>query len=414
MNIYLLIILSILLIDYWLDLAIDYLTLRHVQPELPEEFHGYYDLDKYRRSQEYLKANTYFGVISNTFFTVFTIVFILAGGFSWVDRLARSFHFAPLVTGLIFAAILLLVFQLLEIPFSLYDTFVIEEKYGFNKTTAKTFVQDILKGWFLTALLGGLAFALMISFFGALGKGAWLYVWLALTVLQLFITFIAPVTILPLFNKFIPLEAGPLRDAIETYAAAQEFKIQGIYTMDGSRRSTKSNAFFTGFGRYRRIVLFDTLIAKHTVPELVAVLAHEVGHFKKKHILRQTALSILVSGVTFYLLSWFINNPGLFAAFRVEELSIYASLFFFGFLFAPINLVLSVCGKYLSRRYEYEADAYAVATYRNAEAMISALKKLSVDNLSNLTPHPFKVALYYTHPPVLERIKAIRKLEEKL
>ena len=214
---------------------------------------------------------------------------------------------------------------------------------------------------------------------------------------------------MPLFNKFIPLEDGELKDAIKNYVKLQSFKMKGIFKMDASRRSTKSNAFFTGFGKYRRIVLFDTLIKKHTVDELVSVLAHEVGHYKKKDIIRRIAISILSSGLMFFILSFFINNKGLFAAFRMEETSIYASLFFFGFLYTPISLVFSIIANFFSRRYEYAADAFAVKTYKKPNAMILALKKLAVDNLSNLIPHPFKVFLHYSHPPVLRRIEVMRE-----
>jgi len=216
------------------------------------------------------------------------------------------------------------------------------------------------------------------------------------------------VVILPLFNKFVPLEEGELKQAIERYAAGENFKIKGVFKIDASRRSTKSNAFFTGFGRYRRIALFDTLIAKHSVGELVSVLAHEIGHYKKRHIVKNMGMSVISMGFMFFILSLFINNEGLFAAFKMEETSIYASIVFFGFLYTPISMGFSILSNFLSRRYEYEADAYAVSTYGKADAFITALKKMSVDNLSNLTPHPLKVFLHYSHPPILKRIQAIR------
>jgi STE24 endopeptidase len=408
MNAYLLFILVILIGSYILDVVVEMLNIRHLKTELPEEFAGYYDAEKYQTSQRYLKENTWFGIITDTIFTPLTIAFILLGGFNYVDTLSRSFNFGPIPTGLIFSGILLLASQLLHIPFSVYGTFVIEEKYGFNRTTVKTFILDILKGWLLTALIGGIVFSVILWFFEKAGTWAWLYCWGAVTAIQLFLTFIAPVVIMPLFNKFIPLEDGELKSVIEAYARAQAFKMKGVFKMDASKRSTKSNAYFTGLGRFRRIVLFDTLIAKHTVDELVSVLAHEMGHYRKKHILTSILISIATTGLMFCILSLFINNTGLFAAFRMEHPSVYASLLFFGFLYTPIEMVLSIAGTMLSRKHEYEADAYSVTTYRKPEAMITALKKLSVDNLSNLTPHPLKVFLSYSHPPVLERIKAIR------
>jgi STE24 endopeptidase len=380
-----------------------------VKTDLPHEFEGYYEGEKYKKSQEYLKENTRFGIISDTITTPIIIIFILVGGFNAVDRFARSLELGPIPTGLIFAGVLMLAYHIFHIPFSIYGTFVIEEKFGFNKTTVKTFILDILKTWALVIVIGAILLSVVLWFFEKAGGGAWLYCWIAITLFQIFLMFIAPVTIMPLFNKYTPLEDGELKRAIEEYAGAQGFKMKGIFTMDGSKRSTKSNAFFTGFGRFRRIVLFDTLIEKHSVVELVSVLAHEMGHYKKKHILKSIIISILTAGLMFYILSLFINNRELFAAFKMEETSIYASLFFFGFLYTPIEMILSLFGNMLSRRHEYDADAYAVKTYREPEAMITALKKLNVENLSNLTPHPVKVFLSYSHPPILQRIKAIRR-----
>jgi len=408
MNYFLIFILVILIGSYFLDMIVESLNVRHVKTDLPREFEGYYDGEKYRKSQEYLRENTRFGMISDTITTPIIIIFILVGGFNAVDRFARSFEMGPIPTGLIFAGVLMLAYHIFHIPFSIYETFVIEEKYGFNKTTVKTFILDILKTWALVAIIGAILLSVVLWFFERAGSGAWLYCWMAITLFQIFLLFIAPVTIMPLFNKYTPLKAGDLRKAIEDYAESQNFKMKGIFTMDGSKRSTKSNAFFTGFGKFRRIVLFDTLIEKHSVLELVSVLAHEMGHYKKKHILKSIIISILTSGLMFFILSLFINNRELFDAFRMEETSIYASLFFFGFLYTPIEMILSIFGNMLSRRHEYEADAYAVETYGKPDSMIAALKKLNVENLSNLTPHPLKVFLGYSHPPVLERIKAIR------
>ena len=411
MNIFLIIILAIILIDYIFDAVVGILNVRHASPHLPQEFVGWYDAQKYKRSQEYLKIRTRFSIIKDTFFTALIIAFILGGGFNYIDKFARSLGLGPITTGLIFAAITMLVWEILSIPFSVYSTFVIEEKFGFNRTTPKTFVLDFIKSFILLAIIGGIAFAAVVWFFSAAGQFAWLYCWIALTLFQLFLIFIAPVVIMPLFNKFSPLSEGELKEAIHDYAHKENFKMKGIYTMDGSRRSSKANAFFTGFGRFRRIVLFDTLIKNHTVGELVSVLAHEVGHYKKKHIFKMLFMSIATSGLMFYLISFFINNPMLFAAFKMESLSVYASLFFFGFLYTPISMILSVISNIFSRKHEYQADRFAVKTYPDPEAFITALKKLTSDNLSNLTPHPVKVFLDYSHPPILERIKAIREIK---
>lgn len=410
MNTYLVIILIILIGEYILDLVVESLNVRSALPVLPEEFRDFYDADKYSKSQTYLKENTQFLRSKDTFFLLIILVFILGGGFNFADSLAKSFNFGPIVTGLVFAGTLMLASQILNIPFSFYRTFVIEEKYGFNRTTVKTFILDILKGWLLGAIIGGVVFSGILWFFAKTGNRAWVYCWTGVTLFQIFLVFIAPVVILPFFNKFIPLENGELRKVIQQYAAGQAFKVKGIFKMDASRRSSKANAFFIGFGKYRRIVLFDTLIAKHTVDELISVLAHEIGHYKKKHFIKNLAISIAAQAVMFYILSLFMKNPGLFAAFKMDEISIYASLFFFAFLYTPINMIFSVYINFLSRRHEYEADVYAVSTYRKPQAFIAALKKLTVDNLSNLTPHPLKVFLDYSHPPALKRIQVIRSM----
>ncbi len=410
MNTYLVIILFIIVGDYLLDVVVETVNIRHAKTDLPEEYQGYYDAERYKTAQNYLMENTRFELITHTIMTPMMVGFILIGGFNFVDQLARSFGLGPIPTGLIFAGILLLASQMISIPFSIYSTFVIEAKYGFNRTTAKTFILDILKGWLLAAVIGGPLFSVVLWLFEKAGSWAWAYCWVVVVLFQIVLIFLAPVVIMPLFNKFYPLEHGELKTAIEDYAKSQKFKMRGVFKMDASKRSTKSNAFFTGFGRFRRIVLFDTLAERHNVDELVSVLAHEMGHYKKRHILKSILILVMTTGLIFFVLSLFINNEGLFSAFKMENTSIYASLFFFAFLYAPINTVVSIFSNTLSRKYEYEADAYAVSTYGKPESMISALKKLTVDNLSNLTPHPLKVFLSYSHPPVLKRIEAIRRI----
>ncbi len=409
MNIYLVVILAILIGNYLLNLIVELLNLNSLNSELPEEFAGYYDSAKYQKSQRYLRDNTTFKLIETSFMTLLVLLLILGGGFNFIDQLARSFNLNPIPTGLIFIGILFLLLQIIEIPFSIYHTFVIEEKYGFNRTSLKTFILDILKSWLLSIIIGGILLWLVLWFFIKTGELAWIFCFLGVTLFEFFLIFIAPIVIMPLFNKFIPLEESELKEAIETYAKSEKFKLKGLFKMDGSRRSTKSNAFFTGFGKYRRIVLFDTLIKNQEVDELVSVLAHEMGHYKKKHILKMMLISILANGLMFFILSFFINNPHIFAAFKMKELSIYASLLFFSFLYTPINLILCLGVNFLSRKHEYQADDYAVTTYGKPAAFISALKKLTVDNLANLTPHPWKVFIAYSHPPVLARIKALKK-----
>ncbi len=407
MNIYAIIILVTLVFSYVLDLVTNLLNLKHLKPELPEEFDGVYDGDTYRKSQEYTRVSTRFGFLTSTFGIVLTLAFWFMGGFNYLDSIVTSWQLHPVLTGILYIGILVIARSILSLPFSIYDTFVIEEKFGFNKTTVKTFITDMLKGFVLSVVLGGPLLAGLLFFFDYAGAQAWLYCWAATTVFSLIIQFIAPTWIMPLFNKFTPLEEGDLRTEITNYAESVDFPLKGLFVIDGSKRSSKSNAFFTGFGKNKRIALFDTLIEKHTIPELVAVLAHEIGHYKKKHILKSMMISILHMGFVFYLLSLFLAHEGLFNAFYMENMSVYAGLIFFGMLYAPIELILAIFMHVFSRKNEYEADRYAADTTGKASDLINALKKLSVNNLSNLTPHPWYVFLNYSHPPVLQRIRAL-------
>jgi len=413
MTIYLALVLGFYIGGFLLRLLIDLLNLSHVSPVLPTAFKDVFDDAKYRKSQKYLKENTRFSLIDETFSVVVMLPFILLGGFNFVDLWARGFGLGSIWTGLIFFGGLGVLSKVLGIPFSIYHTFGIEKKYGFNKTTVGTFVLDRVKGILLTIIIGAPVLAAVLWIFESLGGSAWIWCWGFLVVFQLVMGVLAPVLIMPLFNKFDPLEDGELKTEINAYAEVQKFSLKGIYKMDGSKRSSKSNAFFTGFGSFRRIVLFDTLIKNHTVPELVAVIAHEMGHNKKKHIVKGYILSSLTSGLMLFVLSLFMNNPGLFGAFKMDNLSIYASFVFFGFLYFPIELGVGIFSNVLSRKHEYEADAYAASTTGSHSHMISALKKLSSDNLSNLTPHPFKVFMQYSHPPVLKRIEALENAQPK-
>ena len=410
MNIYAIIILATIVLDFILDLITNQLNLKALKKQVPKEFEEVYDADTYAKSQEYTKVQTRFGYLTGTFDLILLLVFWFSGGFNWLDQIVRSFGFGELVTGLFFMVILMIAKSILSLPFSIYSTFVIEERFGFNKTTPKTFVMDMVKGLLLGAVIGLPLLAGILAFFMYTGEWAWLYAWIAVTVFTLAMQYIAPTWIMPLFNKFTPLEEGELRTAIEDYTEKVDFPLQGLFVIDGSKRSSKSNAFFTGFGKNKRVALYDTLIENHTVPELVAVLAHEIGHFKKKHIIKGMITSVVHSAVLFFLLSIFLNQQGLFDAFYMEEMSVYAGLIFFGMLYAPIEMILSVFMQMSSRKHEFEADAYAAETTGQPEDMVSTLKKLAKDNLSNLTPHPWYVFLNYSHPPVMQRIEAIRKI----
>lgn len=408
MNAYLVFILALLVFSRILSFIVERLNIKNLSTDIPEEFRGIYDEEKYARSQKYLRDNTRFSELQSNIMLLLLIAFILLGGFRWINGMAQSASEHMIVQGLVFGGLLVLLGQIVSIPFSVYSTFVIEERYGFNKTTPKTFVLDLVKGLLLTALLGAPVFALILWIFDAVPH-AWFWAWAALALIQLFILFIAPVVILPLFNKFTPLEDGELRSSIDAFAKEQKYRVSGIFKIDGSRRSTKANAYFTGFGKTKRIALFDTLIENHSVKELVAVLAHEIGHCKLGHIKKSIVISLASSLLMFFILSLFISRPGLYEAFQIDGTPLYAGILFFGFLYTPISMILSIAGNVLSRKHEYEADAFAAETTGQPGEMIRALKKLSVDSLSNLTPHPLKVFLEYSHPPVLQRIRALQR-----
>lgn len=410
MNIYFTVILVAMIGGYVLDLIADILNLKALKPQPPEDLADLYDPSEYAKSQAYTIVTTKFGIIKSTFSLVMSLIFWLAGGFRIFDDFAVSFGFGSIVTGLIYTGLLIAASSVIMFPFSIYSTFVIEEKFGFNKTTVKTFIMDIIKGVCLGVIIGTPLLAGIFAFLTYTGTYAWLWCWAVVTFFMLAIQFVAPTWIMPLFNKFTPLEDGELRQAIMDFAKKADFPLSNVFVMDGSKRSAKSNAFFTGFGKNRRIALFDTLIEKHTVPELVAVLAHEAGHYKKGHIIKSIAISILYFGFMFWVLSVFISEKGLFDAFFMERVSVYAGLVFFSMLFSPVEMILSIGLKAHSRANEYEADRFAVENTGGSSDLVSALKKLHADNLANLTPHPFYVFLNYTHPPVSMRIKAMKTI----
>ncbi len=411
MNSWLIFILIVIVAHYLLDTIVSLLNLRALSPRLPAEFEDTYDQEKYRQSQSYTREQTWFSLVQNSISTAVTLLFLLGGGFNLVDVFVRSFGYGSIVTGIFYAGVIMFLAFLLGLPFSIYTTFVIEERFGFNRTTIRTYVTDMLKALALSILLGAPLLAAILWFFINTGSYGWLLCWLGTVLFGFVIQFLAPVLIMPLFNKFTPLEDGPLKNKIMDYARKQDFKISGIFTMDGSKRSTKLNAFFTGFGRFRKIVFFDTLLKEIDDDEIVAVLAHEMGHFKKKHIWKMMGASIFQTGLMFYLLSFFIENPGLFEAFKMEHVSIYASLFFFAFIYSPLSTLLSVVFNFMSRIYEFEADRFAALTTGSPRELIQALKKLSRANLSNLTPHPVMVLLSHSHPPVLVRINALNEIK---
>jgi STE24 endopeptidase len=408
-NAYGVVILTALLLEFGLDVGADTLNLRALDPELPAEFRDIYDPERYRRSQEYTRARTRFGLVVSAANLLLVLGVWSSGGFDRLDRGVRDLGLGSVWTGLLFIGLLGLVRAVVNLPFHWWSTFVIEERFGFNRTTPTTFWRDLVKGLLLAAGLGGPLLAAILWFFLTAGSRAWLWCWLASAAVAVGVQFVAPTWIMPLFNRFTPLAAGALRDGILTYARSVTFPLEGVFVIDGSRRSTKANAFFTGFGRHKRVALFDTLVEKLEPDEVVAVVAHEIGHYKRGHVVTGTVLTVLQAGGMFFLLSLVLDSQGLFAAFFMGVRSVHAGLVFFALLFAPVELALSVLAHALSRRHEFEADRFAAETTGTGERLASGLKRLSADGLSNLTPHPLYVALRYSHPPVLARVHALRR-----
>ncbi|MCC7437281.1 MAG: M48 family metallopeptidase [Armatimonadetes bacterium] len=410
MNIYTIVILTALIAQFALGLIANLLNLRALRPELPEEFVGVYDAEAYRRSQEYTRVNTMFGFTTSTFQLLLALGFWFAGGFNYLDNIVRGWELGTILAGLAYIGIVWLAQVIIFIPFSMYRTFVIEERFGFNRTSIGTFIGDQLKGILLGLLIGAPAVAGVMYVFDVAGPMAWLYGWGAAAVFTLLLQLIIPTWIMPLFMKFQPLENTELKERLMIYSQKVNFPLTNIFVIDGSRRSSKANAFFTGIGRNRRIALYDTLIEGYTIPELEAVVAHEVGHYKLRHIVKGIVVSILHTGVFFMLLSVMIDNRGLFDAFFMEQISIHAGLIFFMMLVAPLEMLLGIAMNRISCRHEFEADHYAATTTGSSQIMIDALKKLSRASLTNLTPHPLLVFLDYNHPPMVERIQALRAI----
>ncbi len=408
MNKYAIIILIALIADYLSGLIADLLNLKNQRTTPPAEFSDLVDKKSYRKNRDYLYANTVLEQCSGITSLAITLVFWFAGGFNFFDQWCRSKTDNHLLSGLLFIGLLMLGRTLSSLPFSLYSTFVIEERFGFNRTDWQTFVMDRIKTIFLGLLLGAPLLAGIIWFFQSAGDLAWLYAWLVTAIFTLGIQLIAPTWIMPLFNKFTPLPEGELKEALMTYGNKVNFPLTKVYVVDGSKRSGKGNAFFTGFGKQRRVALYDTLIKQHSIAELIAVLAHEIGHYKKRHILTMTTIAITHQAIIFFLMGWFIKQPELYQAFFMEHSSIAAGLIFFSLLFTPIEMILNPLLQALSRHHEFQADTFAAQTTGEPETMIKALKKLGHDNLANLTPHPLYVFLHYSHPPLLERVNALR------
>lgn len=404
--------LGIVLVDYAIDQLLDYLNYKHSKTALPDKLKDLYDEEEYIRSQKYQKAKSRFGFLTSAFSTILTILVLSFGGFGWLDGFLRSYIENPILLSLAFFGVLFVLSDIVNTPFSYYSTFVIEEKFGFNKTTLKTFIIDKFKGYLLTVIIGGILGYALLWIVHQLGANFWLYALALVATFMLVMNLFYTSLILPLFNKLKPLEEGELKDKIMSYAAGVSFPLDNIFVIDGSKRSTKANAFFSGIGKKKKIVLYDTLIEKHSHEELVAVLAHEVGHFKKKHIVLSLVLSVLQMAITFYVLSLFVFSESLSVALGGSEMAIHLNFIAFGLLYTPISRLTGLFMNALSRKNEFEADAYAVSTYAG-KPLMEALKKLSVSTLSNLTPHPAYVFAHYSHPPLLQRLNAMEALTKE-
>lgn len=402
------IIIAILIVSFIIDQALDYLNAKHFSDSLPTELQDIFDETEYQKSQRYKTERYKFGLLTSTISLIATLLFFFFDGFAYVDNLARSISNNEILIALVFFGIIMIASDILSTPFSYYSTFVIEEKYGFNKTTRKTFFLDKLKGWLMGAVLGGIILGAIIWFYQTTGENFWLYAWGIITVFTVLMNLFYARFIVPLFNKQTPLEEGSLRLEIEKYASKVGFTLDKIFVIDGSKRSTKANAYFSGFGNEKRVTLYDTLIKDLNEKEIVAVLAHEVGHYKRNHIIINLIVAILTTGFTLWLLSLFISNPLLSEALNVSQPSFHIGLVAFGVLYSPISGITSLIMNYLSRKFEYQADDYAKNTFAS-EPLISGLKKLSKNSLSNLTPHPLYVFAHYSHPTLLQRFKNLNK-----
>ncbi|WP_321533195.1 M48 family metallopeptidase [uncultured Desulfuromonas sp.] len=404
------IILVVLVADYVVERVVDVLNARWMGHAPPAELHGLYDAEKYRRQQNYQRVTTRFNFITSTFSLVLVVVFLSIDGFAWLHGLAVQLSGNGIIQALLFFGVLWLAQDLLSTPFDLYQTFSIEQRFGFNTMDGKTFVTDKLKAWLLTVILGGAILAGIAWFYYQTKALFWLYSWITVTGFSLFFTLFYSNLIVPLFNKQTKLEEGELKTAIEDFSSRVDFPVKDIYVLDGSKRSTKANAYFTGLGAKKRIVLFDTLIRDLSPEEVVAVLAHEIGHYQKKHTLQGMVLSIAQTGVIFYLMSLFLEYALFCQALGVDQAVFHVGLVAFALLYSPISLVTGLLMHMWSRHNEYQADAFAVQ-YHDAESLINALKKLSVNHLSNLTPHPAYVFFHYSHPSLYQRIRAMRHLD---
>ncbi len=402
------IIVGILIFSYLFSEFLEYLNSKNRNKNIPPELQGMYDDKKYKQSQAYGKINTKLSFIASSYMLLLTLGMLFLGGFGYINQIAVGISENVVFQSIIFFGILFFASDILMMPFGIYSIFFIEEKFGFNKTTVKTYIFDKLKGWLTSAIIGGGILALITWFYILTTDMFWIYAWASISIFFIFMTMFYSSIIVPIFNKQTPLEAGALRDAIEAFAKKTSFKLTNIFVIDGSKRSTKANAYFSGLGPKKRIVLYDTLIQDLTTEEILAVLAHEIGHYKHKHSLSGIINSILQNGVVFYVFSLMVNNPELSNALGSDLVFFHLNLAAFGMLYSPVSDIIDIFSNTISRKHEYQADAFA-GKYNLSEALISGLKKLNAKNLSNLTPHPWYVFINYSHPTLYQRILNLQK-----
>lgn len=400
-------IIGILIAEYLLATILNFLNAKRFTDSIPAQLSDVYNAEEYKRSQDYKATNYLFGIFTSTFSLLLILGFLILGGFGWVDHYVSGLTDNRTLQSLLFFGIIMIGSDILNTPFGYYRTFVIEEQFGFNKTTLTTFIMDKVKGWLMIIVVGGGILTLVLWFFEWAGTNFWFYTWGLITVFTVFMNLFYSKLIVPLFNKQESLPDGSLKSKIESYAKNVGFELQNIFVINGSKRSTKANAYFSGFGKEKRITLYDTLIDTLEEDEIVAVLAHEVGHYKKKHIIFNLGTAIALTGLMLFILSLFINNPSISLAIGVNRPSFHAALIGFGMLYSPISEVTGLLMNYFSRKFEYQADDYAKSTFA-ATPLVTSLKKLSKNSLSNLTPHPAYVFMHYSHPPLKDRIRNLK------
>jgi STE24 endopeptidase len=401
-------IIGLVVFNYLFSTVLDFVNAKNWRTEIPPIMKDYYNKEKYVKAKNYSKEKGRVSLISSTISSSITILFLASGGYGWLNNTISNYYEIPFLKSGFFFLALFILSDVISIPFSCFNTFVIEEKYGFNKMTVKTFVMDKIKGYLLTIIVGGLLLFGAIYLVSILEKGFWIWLWISLSLLMVFVNMFYADLIVPIFNKLTPLETGSLRDNIESYTKKIGYSLKNIYIIDGSKRSSKANAFFSGLGPRKTIALYDTLVDNHTEEELVAVLAHEVGHYKKKHVLTSLFLSIFQLGLMCFLLEICLKVGEISQALGGKDIEFHLGLIAFGILYSPLGTILSILMNLNSRRNEFEADAFAKETY-DGVALATALKNLSVDSLSNLYPHPFYIFIHYSHPPLLKRLKALNE-----